>query len=285
MLKGRFFTQEIILFPAIFLRHLLSKLQISMAYAVCRVPVAPLRAEAAHESEMSSQLLLAEAGTVLEETKDFVKLQCLHDGYEGWCQRRQLAFTDKWQHDAGQLLLTAGWVNTVTINGIPAQAPMGVPVLGTANAHQLQQTLRIDYGNSAVWDAAKAIPTAEAIRERAALFLNTSYIWGGRSVFGIDCSGFAQMVYRFFNIPLLRDAWMQAANGEVVGFLQEARCGDLAFFDDAEGRITHVGILLNDHEIIHASANVRIDKIDNAGIVHTESGQRTHQLRIIKRFF
>jgi Cell wall-associated hydrolases (invasion-associated proteins) len=256
-----------------------------MAYAVCRVPVAPLRAEAAHESEMSSQLLLAEAGTVLEETKDFVRLQCLHDGYEGWCQRRQLAFTNTWHPDAGNLLLTAGWVNAITINGIPARVPMGVPVLSTDNAHQLQHTLRIHYGNSAVWDAAKSIPTPEAMVERASLFLNTSYIWGGRSVFGIDCSGFVQMVYRFFNIPLLRDAWMQATHGEVVGFLQEARCGDLAFFDDAEGRITHVGILLNDHEIIHASGNVRIDRIDNAGIVNTDTGQRTHQLRIIKRYF
>jgi len=92
-------------------------------------------------------------------------------------------------------------------------------------------------------------------------------------------------VYRFFNIPLLRDAYLQATQGESVGFLQEVKCGDLAFFDNAEGRITHVGILLNESEIIHASGKVRIDKIDNAGIINTDTGLRTHQLRIIKRYF
>jgi cell wall-associated NlpC family hydrolase len=110
-------------------------------------------------------------------------------------------------------------------------------------------------------------------------------LWGGRSVFGIDCSGFAQAVYEFLNIALLRDAKLQALHGEVVNFLQEARCGDLAFFDDETGEIIHVGILINEKEIIHASGKVRIDKIDNEGIVNTDTGERTHRLRIIKRYF
>lgn len=102
-------------------------------------------------------------------------------------------------------------------------------------------------------------------------------------MFGVDCSGFCQMVYRFCNVHLLRDAYQQATQGEVVGFLQEARCGDLAFFDNEEGRITHVGILLNDNEIIHSSVKVRIDSIDNMGIINRDTRQRTHKLRIIKR--
>jgi hypothetical protein len=233
---------------------------------------------------MSSQLLLTEAGMVLEETKDFIKLQCLHDGYEGWCQRRQLALTENWS-DEKTPVLTSGWLNTITINELTAQVPMGIPVLSEANATLLSGTLRIDYGKSAIWHTADAVPGAQAIRERASLYLNSAYIWGGRTVFGIDCSGFAQMIFRFFNIPLLRDAYLQATQGEAIGFLQEAHCGDLAFFDEPDGRITHVGILLNDHEIIHASGNVRIDKIDHAGIINTDTGLRTHQLRIIKRFF
>ena len=104
-------------------------------------------------------------------------------------------------------------------------------------------------------------------------------------MFGVDCSGFAQQVFKLFNVRLLRDSSLQATQGEVVGFLQEAKCGDLAFFDNAEGRIYHVGILLNDHEIIHSSGKVRIDAIDNAGIINSDTGQRTHQLRIIKRYF
>jgi gamma-D-glutamyl-L-lysine dipeptidyl-peptidase len=256
-----------------------------MAYAVCKVPVAPLRAEAAHKSEMISQLLLAEAGLILEESKDFIKLQGIHDGYEGWCQRSQLAIIDTWTKETSSAKYTAGWINAIAINNIPAHVPMGIPVLNEVNAKQLSAVLQIDYRDAATWNAGGAQPGADAIRERAMPFLNTPYLWGGRSVFGIDCSGFTQMVFRFFNIPLLRDAYLQATQGEVVGFLQEARCGDLAFFDNAEGRITHVGILLNDHEIIHSSGNVRIDKIDNAGIVNAENNVRTHQLRIIKRYF
>jgi len=256
-----------------------------MAYAVCRVPVAPLRAEPAHKSEMISQLLLAEAALILEESKDFIKLQCLYDGYEGWCQRSQLAVIDTWNNNPQSQVYTAAWINTIAINNVLAHVPMGIPVMDAENAQRLSGVLKIDYGKAVTWNAADKKPESAAIRERAEQVLNTPYLWGGRSVFGIDCSGFTQMVFRFFNIPLLRDAYLQANQGEVVGFLQEARCGDLAFFDNAEGRITHVGILLNDHEIIHSSGNVRIDKIDSAGIMNVETGVRTHQLRIIKRYF
>jgi gamma-D-glutamyl-L-lysine dipeptidyl-peptidase len=255
-----------------------------MAYAVCKVPVAPLRAEPAHKSEMVSQVLLAEAALILEEAKDFIKLQIIHDGYEGWCQRSQLAVVDTFTKEAATKTYTDSWVNTVTINNVPAHVPMGIPVLSEVNAKELSAVLKIDYRNAATFTTGIE-PNAEYIKERAMPFLSSPYLWGGRSVFGIDCSGFTQMVFRFFNIPLLRDAYLQATQGDVVGFLQEARCGDLAFFDNAEGRITHVGILLNDHEIIHSSGNVRIDKIDNAGIINAETGVRTHQLRIIKRYF
>ena len=256
-----------------------------MAYAICNVPVAPLRAESAHRSEMVSQLLLAEAALILEESKDFVKLQCLYDGYEGWCQRRQLTITDEWNPNIQPALFTSDWISSITINNVPAHVPMGIPVLDVENAKLLSGILKINYGKSVTWDTTNVKPDEEGIRMRAEQALGTPYLWGGRSVFGIDCSGFTQQVFRFFNIPLLRDAYLQANQGEVVGFLQEVHCGDLAFFDNAEGRITHVGILLNDHEIIHSAGNVRIDKIDNAGIVNVDTGLRTHQLRIIKRYF
>ncbi len=122
-----------------------------------------------------------------------------------------------------------------------------------------------------------------AITQAALDYLDVPYIWGGKSKYGIDCSGFCQQVYKQFGITLPRDAYLQAELGEVVGFLPEAQPGDLAFFDNEEGRITHVGMMLSSEEIVHASGKVRIDKIDQHGIINKETGERTHRLRIIKR--
>ena len=116
----------------------------------------------------------------------------------------------------------------------------------------------------------------------AKMYMGVPYLWGGRSVFGTDCSGFVQQVYKMAGAWLPRDAYMQADVGEPVGFLAEAQPGDLAFFDEG-GIITHVGMMLNDHQIIHASGRVRIDAIDSYGIIDGDTGGRTHALRIIKR--
>ncbi len=256
-----------------------------MVYVVCCVPVAPLRIEPDHRSEMVSQLLFGEAGTVEEETREFIKIKCLHDGYEGWCQRNQLAGGHGYIPDRSNAIFVSDFTDKVSINGTTAHIPMGAPVIAPAHVEITIGPYRISYLVASPWNAATASPRAEAIRARSVRLLNTPYLWGGRSVFGIDCSGFAQLVYRFFNVALKRDARLQATQGEAIGFLQEARCGDLAFFDDEAGEITHVGILLNEQEIIHASGKVRIDKIDNAGIVNTDTHQRTHKLRIIKRYF
>ena len=125
--------------------------------------------------------------------------------------------------------------------------------------------------------------TDEMVKMAALLYENVPYLWGGKSSFGIDCSGYVQQVCKLFGKPLPRDAYQQAAHGEVVHFLQEAQCGDLAFFDNEEGNIVHVGILFSAGEIIHASGKVRVDDIDSFGIVNRATGQRTHKLRVIKR--
>lgn len=85
-----------------------------------------------------------------------------------------------------------------------------------------------------------------------------------------------------------RDASQQAKEGTGVDFLQHAQCGDLAFFDNSEGKIVHVGILLDNHTIIHAtetSGRVVIDRIDQEGIISVKLKKRTHHLRFVKRMF
>lgn len=244
-----------------------------MLHAVCAVPVAAVRNEPGHKAEMTSQLLFGEYCTVTETTKEsFAKITMKADGYEGWCQLQHLAPLEENVFNAVHTKLAAGWVNDVMYNGTLMHIPFGSIVDALPFKRE-------------VWDVAKAVPSGDAIRQVAFTFLNSPYLWGGRSVFGIDCSGFAQSVYKFFNIALLRDAHQQATQGDTVDFLQQAQCGDLAFFDNEDGLIVHVGILLSSDEIIHASGKVQVDHIDNGGIVSKQTGQRIHKLRIIKRYF
>jgi hypothetical protein len=181
-------------------------------------------------------------------------------------------------------MLAGEWQNEIMYKGELMHIPYGSPLPGLQNGEVQWGNAGIQYRGS-LWDPSTARADETTIRLIARTFLNTSYLWGGKSVFGVDCSGFCQTVYRFLNIPLLRDAYQQATQGEVVGFLQETKCGDLAFFDNDEGKITHVGILLNPSEIIHSSAKVRIDPIDNMGIINHENRERTHKLRLVKRMF
>jgi cell wall-associated NlpC family hydrolase len=241
-----------------------------MKYAVCCVPVAPLRMKADHRSEMISQLLFGEYCVITHIETLWIKVENKFDGYAGWCSRSQFKEIAEAAFNNNDNTLANGWINEIEYNGQSMQIPFG-------------SAIRDDY-NVKIWYAAIAKKDAATIKEISFKFLNTAYLWGGKSVFGIDCSGFTQTVFKFLNIKLLRDAQQQATQGELVGFLQEARCGDLAFFDNEDGHIIHVGILLSNHQIIHAAGKVRIDKIDNEGIINAETGQRTQRLRIIKRF-
>jgi cell wall-associated NlpC family hydrolase len=212
-------------------------------------------------------------------------VRCQLDGYEGWATFNHLEIIDEALFNAPYTHYTAGWVNKVQLNGKPMHVPFGCPVKPGADGVTNWGKATVQFEEKlAVAGKGDAVDTT-SLTAAAFLYLNTAYLWGGKSVFGVDCSGFTQTVYRTLGIHLLRDAYQQATQGETVDFLQEARLGDLAFFDNAEGRITHVGILLNDHEIIHSSGKVRVDPIDNQGITNIDTGVRTHKLRIIKRVF
>jgi cell wall-associated NlpC family hydrolase len=237
-----------------------------------------MRKDASHRSEQVSQLLFGEAAEILEEGKEFIHIKALYDGYEGWCAKSQLAdIEDKAAFNAVTYIDNTR--STALLNNTPVPLAIATPVFQQVSFGNYT----IAFEESVLQQTQQALPATEQIKQLAYQYLNTPYLWGGKSNFGIDCSGFTQQVFKMAGRHLLRDAYQQATQGEVVGFLQEVQCGDLAYFDNEDGRITHVGILLDSQTIIHSSGYVRVDKIDTQGIIHSVTGRRTHKLRIIKR--
>ena len=253
-----------------------------MNNALCIVPVAPVRKEPRQESETTSQLLFGEAVELLASHGEWVELVCLYDGYTGYCLRNQLTEVSEAIALQDQVALVNTWSGVILVNDVPMHVPFGSAVPGLQNGEAIWGDHKIKSSSKLAMEGAYVFDE-ESIRQVAFMYLNSAYLWGGRSVFGIDCSGFVQGLMRFFGKKLPRNSANQAMVGEDLGFLQEARCGDLAYFDDEEGKIIHVGLLLNDHEIVHAAGKVRIDNIAGAGILHSQTGERTHRLRMIKR--
>ena len=256
-----------------------------MSYAVCCVPIAPVRIEPDHRSEMMSQLLFGEYAIItVFEKKGWIKIVNKADAYTGWCQASHFQEIDESDYNLQEQHVIGDWANEIEYNGHPMWIPFSSSLGNMKNGRHNWRKNTVHFSGK-IWDPAEAKHDVKTIKQVAYKFLNSPYLWGGRSVFGIDCSGFSQSVFRLLNIQLLRDAAQQATQGELISFIQQARCGDLAFFDNEEGKIIHVGVLLNEYEIIHAAGKVRIDKIDSQGIINVDTGERTQKLRIIKRYF
>ncbi len=258
-----------------------------VSYASCNVSVAPLRQAPTHRAEQTSQLLFGERVEVLQHNPetDWAFIRMKWDGYEGWCKGGQLlaigpkefkkeAFTISTNH-SGILVMAHGALH------LPAGSELVRPQKGLIPAGFASGKFK---GQKISSD--KAQSDRHALINAAAGYLHAPYQWGGRTIAGIDCSGLVQMAFKLCGKALLRDAVQQAGVGSEVHFLAESQPGDLAFFDNAEGRIVHVGILVSKEEIIHAtdtSGRVVIDRIDGAGIVSRSLRRRTHNLRMLRR--
>ncbi|MFA5620576.1 MAG: C40 family peptidase [Weeksellaceae bacterium] len=251
-----------------------------MKYVICRVSVAPLRVEETDRSEMVTQLLFGEKAEVLIRHKNWLKIKADFDGYEGWADVKQfIELTEQEYTSNREEVYTSESFNLAVEDGHPLSLPLGctLPDLKNGKFRLGDKTLEY-YGEFRKGDLTKSeIPVL------AEMYLNTPYLWGGKSNFGIDCSGFVQQVYKFCGFKLPRDAREQALVGEPLSFVEEAEPGDLAFFDNEEGKIIHVGIILENNKIIHAHGNVRIDPLDATGIFNTDSQAYSHRLRVIKK--
>jgi cell wall-associated NlpC family hydrolase len=252
-----------------------------MEYGICQLAIIPIRAEGGERSEMVSQLLFGETYEIVELQEKWVKIKTTYDSYEGWISSVQLSVLSEEDYltiQEDKLTLTTQPVTLV--NKQADNSLLYLPAGSTLPFYENGSS----WINNEVYGLNDAGEPASDLIAIAKTYLNTPYLWGGRTHFGIDCSGFAQTVFKQHGIKIKRDASQQAEQGEVVDFLPAAKAGDLAFFDNAEGRIIHVGIMLNHEQIIHASGRVKIDHIDGQGIYSEEFKKHTHQLRIIKRY-
>ncbi len=247
-----------------------------MDYGICNLSVVPLRAEASDVSEMVTQLLYGEHFKILETRKKWSRIRLAFDNYEGWIDNKQyinIAEEDYSDFEKRELRLSSDLVDFVTD---PNNQLFSVCLGSNVSASEY---LKHHFEGKFV---SKTF-LKEHLIETALLYLNSPYLWGGKTPFGIDCSGFTQMVYKLNGYSLLRDASQQATQGEALSFIEESEPGDLAFFDNEEGKITHVGIIMKDNYIIHAHGKVRIDRLDHSGIFNYEMRNHTHKLRVIKR--
>lgn len=247
-----------------------------MQYGICPLSIVPLRETTSNNSEMVSQVLYGEHFKILEERAQWSRIRVAFDNFEAWISNKQLLKIPEetyFQLDQATPKYSADLFDFVTDqNGHLITIPIGASLnaIGLLNHHF--------EGHSVSGEK----PKMEIVKT-ALLYLNSPYAWGGKSPLGIDCSGLTQMVYKLNGYQLNRNSADQAKQGEPLSFIEESEAGDLAFFDDKEGIIDHVGIMMNDNYIIHVDGKVRIDRIDHSGIFNAELKRHTHQLRVIKK--
>ncbi len=254
-----------------------------MKFGICNLSVIPLRLNPSDTSEMVSQVLFGEHFTILERQKYWSRISLAFDNYEGWIDNKQYETIKEnvfFKLNKNQLIMAGEFIDIViNKNNNLITVPIGSNLPFYSDKKLKINGVKYDYEGE-IYDTQYS---KNALLEISYIFINSPYLWGGRTPFGIDCSGFTQMVYKLCGYKLFRDASEQVTQGESLNFVEESEPGDLAFFDNEEGEIVHVGIVLKDNNIIHAHGKVRIDKFDHSGIFNVDTKRYTHKLRVIKR--
>ncbi|MCL1821560.1 MAG: C40 family peptidase [Prolixibacteraceae bacterium] len=260
-----------------------------MNYGISALSLIPVRKEPSEKSEMVSQVLFGESFRIVNYLPGWCHIKIDFDGYEGWVDQKMITLLTEWKYlqvqksnfavttDIFSIIPQSKEQNLMLVAG--STLPLWRPYLKqfTIDKSTFPMNGNISYGR--IVDKRKIIIT------QALKYFNAPYLWGGRSPMGIDCSGFTQIIYKMAGVRLLRDASQQVRQGAALSFVEESQPGDLAFFDDNEGNVAHVGILWERNKIIHASGKVRIDNIDQYGIISVDTKRYTHDLRVIKRLF
>jgi hypothetical protein len=245
-----------------------------MILGICNLSIVPVRIEDSDKSEMINQLIYGDIIEILEEKEKWVKIKSVFDDYIGWIDIKQyFKIDDNIKLDLNDPIYSINLVEFIENNNNElVTIPIGSDISNISLMNHKFDGKTISGKNN-----------RNSIVNTALLFLNSPYLWGGKTPFGIDCSGFTQMVYKINGYKLYRDAKDQANQGKTLSFIEESEAGDLAFFNNDEGDIIHVGIILQNNHIIHASGKVRIDRIDHSGIYNNDLNKHTHSLRYIKK--
>ena len=260
-----------------------------MPFGYCNLSFISGRAEPSDKSEMTNRVLFGEHFDIIEDTDKWCKIKLDHDDYECWVDKKQIAILSEEDGDGEESEYLVDEIADILVDNTDDSElylvmgslfpphKSGAFTIG-GSEYQFDGDIRL-YNEASL----------DEVSDYALLYLNTPYLWGGRTPFGIDCSGFTQMVFRMCGVALARDSHEQAKEGEAVDMLEEAEEGDLAFFRNENAMITHVGIIISNLEsgewsIIHASGKVRVDKLDVQGIYDAETQQYTHQLDRIRSY-
>ncbi len=258
-----------------------------MKYGISGLSLIPVRNEPSEKSEMVTQILYGELFEVLEYLPGWQHIKLTFDGYQGWIDQKM--GTPLTQRKFEKMVKAPFAVTTDIFSLIPvnneqnlmlvagSSLPLWRPYLRqfSINEDKIRMTGNVSYR--------KIKDIRQFMITQALKYFNAPYLWGGRSPFGIDCSGFTQIIYKMAGIPLPRDASQQVRMGTALSFVEETQPGDLAFFDDEAGNIVHVGILWKRNKIIHASGKVRIDNVDQFGIFNVDTRRYTHKMRVMKK--
>ncbi len=256
-----------------------------MKFGICTFCSIPLRFLPEHKSEMVNQLLFGDLFRVYDSKDEWAFINLIHDGYQGWIPAKQITFLSE---EEFKTLDSSNKYSSLElfhqISNLSNNEIYSI-LLGSTiytNSNRSFFIGKDEFKFDGLLSSTHENTDRNKIIEYSKLYLHAPYLWGGRSPFGIDCSGLTQMAYKMAGINILRDASQQSGHGETINLLSEAKAGDLVFFDNEEEIITHVGILLSGSLIIHASGKVKIDHLDHQGIFSIEEKKYTHKLRLIK---
>ncbi len=247
-----------------------------MQYGICHLSIVPIRVHPDDSTEMVSQLLYGEHFKVLEQRKKWSRIRVTYDAYEGWVSNHQMTLVNEARYQ--ELSESHTTFASDIVSHICSQEGMLLPIL-LGSVVSASKILNHTFEGQVI----EGQHPKSSLVDTALLYVNAPYLWGGKTPFGIDSSGFTQMVYKINGYSLKRDAAQQSQQGEPLSFIEESEPGDLAFFDDNEGTIDHVGIILKDNYIIHAHGHVRIDRLDHTGVFNSAEKLYTHKLRVIKK--